>query len=142
MLPLATVLAAVLDITHLLRVATRQHLGHEAIIVGGLVARMGVLKRVPVIGEDLLEDIPVPRGLGHHGVAPSEGDTMVAVKRLYHGSPASSTPHRPLLRRSHPPRSPWNHEDFRTAEKCIFLYDEQSTFTRYQLEIRTNTRCN
>src|SRR5215475_3846244 len=117
MLPLATVLAAVLDIPYLLRVATRQHLGHEAFVVGRLVTRMGVLKRVPVIGKDLLEDIPVPRGLGHHGGAPSEGDTIVAVKRLYHGSPASSTPHRPLVRHSHPPRSPWNHEDFRTAKK-------------------------
>src|SRR5262249_48983252 len=116
--------AVVLDITHLLRVATRQHLGHQAIIVGGLVARMGVLKRAPVLGKDLLEDIPVPRGLGHHGVAPSEGETIVAVKRLYHGSPASSTPDRPLLRHSHPPRAPWNHEDFRTAEKCNFLYDQ------------------
>src|SRR5262245_54964740 len=106
MLPLATVRTAVLAIPRLLRVATRQHFGHQAIIVGGLVARMGVLKRAPVIGKDLLEDIPVPRGLGHHGVAPSEGDTIVAVKRLYHGSPASSTPHRPLLRHSHPPRSP------------------------------------
>ena len=102
MLPLATVLAAVLNIPHLLRVATRQHLGHEAFVVGRLVARMSVLKRAPVIGKDLLEDIPVPRGLGHHGVAPSAGDTMVAVKRLYHGSPASSTPHRPLLSHSHP----------------------------------------
>jgi hypothetical protein len=51
---------------------------------------------------------------------------IVAVQRLSHGSPASSTPHRPLLRHSHPPRSPWNHEDFRTAEKCIFLYDEHN----------------
>jgi hypothetical protein len=125
-LPLATVLAAVLDIAHLLRVATRQHLGHQAIRGGGLVARMGVLQRAPVMGKALLEDVPVPRGLGHHGVALSAGDTSVAVKGFSHGSPASCTPHQPLLRPSHPPRSPWNHEDFRTAEKCIFLYDQES----------------
>jgi hypothetical protein len=46
---------------------------------------MGALKRLPVIGEDLLEDTPVPRGYCHHAVAPSEGDTLVTVQRLYHG---------------------------------------------------------
>src|SRR2546426_12066102 len=87
---------------------------------------MGTLKRVPVIGKDLLEDTPVPRGWWHHRIAPSRGHQIVAVKRLYHASAASSTPHRLLLRDSHPPQSPWNHGDFRTAEKCIFLYDQVS----------------
>ena len=59
-LPLATVQAAVFDVADLLRIATRQHLGHQAIIIGCLVARMGVLKGVPVLGKDLLEDTPVP----------------------------------------------------------------------------------
>src|SRR5713101_620006 len=82
---------------HLVRVATRQHLGHQAIVVGGLIPRMGALKRVPVIGKDLLEDTPVPRGLCHHRVAPSWGDDLLTVKRLYHASSASSTLHRPIL---------------------------------------------
>ena len=63
--------AAVFDIAHLLRVATRKHLGHQAIVIGRLVARMGVCKPVPVLGKDLLEDIPVPRGCCNHQVAPS-----------------------------------------------------------------------
>src|SRR5262249_4979707 len=59
MLALATVQAAVFDVPHLFRVATRQHLGHQVIIVGRLVARMGVFEPVPVLSKDLLEDIPV-----------------------------------------------------------------------------------
>src|SRR5438876_1258175 len=94
---LATLQAAVLDIAHLVRVATRQHLGHEAIVVGGLIPRMGALKRVPALGKDLLEDTPVPRGLWHHRGAPSWGDELLTVQRLYHASSASSTPHRPVL---------------------------------------------
>src|SRR6185436_12553113 len=92
---LATPQAAVFDIAHLFRVATRQHLGHQALVVGRLVARMGVGKRVPVIGKDPLEDTPVPRGLYQHRLAPSWGHQLVAVKRLYHASAASSTPARP-----------------------------------------------
>src|SRR5712692_6889276 len=96
MLALATVQATVFDVPHLFRVATPKHLGHQAIIVRRLITRMGVLKRVPVIGKDLLEDTPVPRGLCHHRVAPSWGDDMLTVKRFYHASSASSTPHRPV----------------------------------------------
>jgi hypothetical protein len=38
-----------------------------------------------VIGKDLFEDAPVPGGLCHHRVAPSWGDQIMVVKRLYHG---------------------------------------------------------
>src|SRR6266571_5342781 len=66
MLALATVQATVFDVPHLFRVATPQHLGHQAIIIRRLVTRMGVLKRLPVIRKDLLEDTPVPRGCCNH----------------------------------------------------------------------------
>src|SRR3954453_3996459 len=56
---------------NLFRIATRQHLGHQAIVVGSLIPRVGALKRVPAIGKELLEDTPVPRGWWHHRVAPS-----------------------------------------------------------------------
>src|SRR5712691_2705018 len=92
---LTTPPAAVFDIAHLFRGATRQQLGHQVLVVERLVARMGVGKRVPVIGKDLLEDTPVPRGLYQHRLAPSWGHQLVAVKRLYHTSAASSTPARP-----------------------------------------------
>src|SRR5262245_1514837 len=112
-LPLATLLAAVFDIAHLFRVATCQHLGYQAIVVRRLIPRMGVLKRLPVIGKDLLEDTPIPRGFGHHRVAPSEGDRIVTVKRLYHGLAAASTPHRPIHGHPQPPRSSLINESFR-----------------------------
>ena len=60
MLALTTVQTAILDIAYLVRIPTRQHLGHQAIIVGRLVAWMGVLKGLPVIGKDPLKDTPVP----------------------------------------------------------------------------------
>jgi hypothetical protein len=71
MFPLSTLEAAVFDIAHLVRITPPEHLGHQAIIVGRLVARMGVLELAPVIGQALLEDSPVPKGLCHHWVAPS-----------------------------------------------------------------------
>ena len=95
---LATPQAAVFDIAHLLRVATRQHFGHQALVVGRLVAGMCVGKRVPVISKDLLEDTPVPKGVGHHRVTPSGGDDLLMMKRLYHASAASSTPPPPVPR--------------------------------------------
>src|SRR6266436_7516819 len=68
------------EVPHLVRVATRQHLGHQVIIIGRLVARMGACKPVPVLSKDLLEDVPVPRGLCQHRVAPSWGVRIFAVK--------------------------------------------------------------
>ena len=81
-LALAAVQAAVLNIAYFFRVAARQHLGHQAIVVRRLVARMSMLKRLPVVSKDLLEDVPVPRGCCHHRVAPSGGDRIVTVQRL------------------------------------------------------------
>jgi hypothetical protein len=68
---LATVQAAVFDIPHLVRVATREPLGHQAIVVGRLVARIGVCEPVPALCKDLLEDVPVPQGCCKHEGAPS-----------------------------------------------------------------------
>src|SRR5262245_7801996 len=99
---LATPQAAVFDIAHLFRVATRQPLRHQALVVGRLVARIGAGKRGPVIGKDLLEDTPVPRGVDHHRVTPSGGDELVVMKRLYHASAASSTPPPPVPRQPSP----------------------------------------
>ena len=82
MFALTTVEAAIFDRPHLVRMATRQHLGHQIMIVGGLIARMGVGESIPVVGKDLLEDVPVPRGCCHHRVAPSGGDRIVTVQRL------------------------------------------------------------
>src|SRR2546429_5373394 len=85
-------------------------------IVGGLIARMGVGESIPVVGKDLLEDTPISRGFGHHRVAPSWGDMIVTVKRLYHGLAASSTPHRPVHGHPHPPRSSLINGSFRDRE--------------------------
>src|SRR5216683_5358461 len=90
---------------------------------------MGVLKRLPVIGKDLLEDTPVPRGCCNHRVAPSGGDTIVTVQRLYHALAASSTPHRPVYGPPQPPRSSLINGSFR---------DRKNAFS-YTIEIPTRS---
>ena len=119
MFPLAAVQAAVFEVPHFFRVPTREHLRHQTIIVRRLISRMSVLKRLPVIGKDLLEDIPVPRGCCNHQGAPSWGVRMFAVKRLYHGSPASSTPHQLLSGHPYPPLSSLSDGDFRERENAF-----------------------
>ena len=105
---------------HLFWVATCQHLRDQTIVVRRLITGMGALKRFPVIGKDLLEDTPVPRGWWHHQIAPSRGHQIVAVKRLYHALAASSTPHRPLLRDSHPPSISWEPRGLQDSRKMHF----------------------
>ena len=77
MLALTALMAAVFDVAHLLGVATVEHLAHQAIVIGRLVAWMSAFKRLPVIKKDLLEDVPVPKGLNQHRMAPSWGDQVV-----------------------------------------------------------------
>src|SRR5262245_35804865 len=85
---------------------------------------MGVLKRLPVIGKDLLEDIPVPRWGCTHRLALSWGDTFVTVQRLYHALPASSTPHQSVPGHLSPASFILELWGLLGPEKCIFLYDE------------------
>src|SRR5712691_9952595 len=92
MLALAAVQTAILDVPHLCRIATREHLRHQTVVIGCLIAWMGVLKRLPVIGKDLLKDTPVPGGCCQHPSPPSEGVGIVTVPWLYHVSSALSTP--------------------------------------------------
>jgi hypothetical protein len=81
---------------HRVGIPASEHLGHEASIRGRMVARMGTLKRLPVLRQDLLEDTPGPRGWGRHRVAPRAGVGKVAVPWFSHAASASSTLHRPV----------------------------------------------
>src|SRR2546425_7830253 len=80
---------------------------------------MGLLKRLPVVSKDLLEDIPVPRGGCHHRIAPSGGDQIVAMERLYHAAAASSTPHPASLRYPHATRLSLMNESFRDRKNAF-----------------------
>ena len=91
-LTLATVQAVVFDVADLLRIATRQHLRDQASVVGRLIARIGALKRLPVIGKNLFEDTPVPHGCCQHPRPPSEGLGIVAAPWLYHVFSALTIP--------------------------------------------------
>ena len=82
----------------------------------------GRVETRPVLGKDLLEDTPIPRGCCTHRVAPSWGDMIVTVQRLYHDLPASSTPHRPVDDHPPPPLI-LDERELPGSGKCIFLYD-------------------
>src|SRR4029453_13214729 len=103
-------------------------LRHQTLVIRRLVARMGVLKRLPMVGKDLLEDTPVPRGCCQHRIAPSWGDQRVAVQRLYHTASASSTPHQSVLGHPHPTCLSLHHGD---------LGDWENAFS-YTIEIVTS----
>src|SRR5712691_2357466 len=92
MFALPTMPTAVLDIARLVGIAAPEHLVHEAIIIGLIVAWIDTFKPVPVLGKDLFEDVPVLRGCCKHQATPSGGVGIVAVQLLYHVSPAQSTP--------------------------------------------------
>src|SRR6266566_9439959 len=112
----------VFDIAHFLRVPTPEHLVDEAIIVGLVVARIDEFEPVPVLGKDLLEDVPVLRGCYNHQSAPSWGSGLYAVPLLYHTSPAQSTPSSASPGHAHPPPSPLSHGDFRGLENANSFY--------------------
>jgi hypothetical protein len=58
MFTLSTILASIFKIAALFRIATGKHLLHEPIIVDAIIARMVLLKLIPVISEYLFEDAP------------------------------------------------------------------------------------
>ncbi len=67
---LATPQAAGRHLAHLLGLPAREQLGHQPIIIGGLIAWLGVRQWLPVIGKNLLEDPPGPGGCCQHTGAP------------------------------------------------------------------------
>src|SRR5206468_280367 len=122
--PLAAVQAAVCEVPYFFRVPTHEHLRHQTLIVRRLISRMGMLKRLPVIGKDLLEDAPVQRRGCTHRLALSWGDTLVTVQRLYHALPASSTPHQSVPGHPSPVSFILELWGLLRPGKCIFLYDQ------------------
>ena len=91
-LPLATMLTAILDRAHLVWIAAIEHLVYEIVIVAGIVARVNVFEAIPVIDKDLLEDVGVLRRCCHHEIAPSKGLWLLGIERFYHVSRSASTP--------------------------------------------------
>src|SRR6266446_8012428 len=73
MLASTTIETSVLDRAHLVGIAAVEHLLHETLIVGRVVARAELFKPLPVIDKDLFEDVPVPRRFDDHQITPSEG---------------------------------------------------------------------
>src|ERR687886_91506 len=84
MLPLATMRTPIFAIPHLLGIPAPEHLVHESIIVGRLVARVDAFESIPVLGKDLFEDIPVLRGCCNHQGAPSRSIEVCSAAFLPH----------------------------------------------------------
>ena len=74
-----------------------EHLIDETVIVGRVVARTALFKPLPVIDENLFEDIPVPSRFDNHQIAPSLGVGCWECGIFYHILPLTSTPHRSSL---------------------------------------------
>jgi hypothetical protein len=103
MLALTTGETALCARPHLVWMATRQHLGHQIMRVGRLIARMGVGESIPVVGKELLEDVPVPCGCCQHEGPPSAESDTVAIPLWSHSSSALSIPPRCAREPPHPP---------------------------------------
>jgi hypothetical protein len=58
MLTLSTIEASMFDIADLLRIAPREHLVDQLVIVNLIITRVELLKFIPVIVEYLFKDIP------------------------------------------------------------------------------------
>src|SRR5262245_29114094 len=96
-------------------------------MVGGrLGARLGMGEPVPVLGQDRLEDVPVPRGCCKPEGAPSASGPC-AGHRFDHGSSAPSTPHRSSAGYPQPPPSSLHAREFRDPKNAI----------SYTMDIRT-----
>jgi len=91
-LPLATRRTMILDIPHLVGMATVEHLVYETVIVAGMVARVDVFEAIPVIDKDLCEDVGVLSRCCHHQIAPSKGIGVLGIERFYHVLRSASTP--------------------------------------------------
>jgi hypothetical protein len=89
---LATLQTAVLDIAYLLGIPAPEHLVHEAIIVGCLVARVDACEPVPVLGKDLFEEVPGWWGFCNHQAASLRGVGLCVIALFYHIPPTTSTP--------------------------------------------------
>jgi hypothetical protein len=55
---LPTIEASMFDIADLVRIATREHLVDQLVIVSVIITRVELLKFVPVIMKDLFKDVP------------------------------------------------------------------------------------
>ena len=55
---LSTIEASMFEVADLLRIATREHLVDQIIIVSVIITRVELLKFIPVIVEDLFKDVP------------------------------------------------------------------------------------
>src|SRR5215831_10855415 len=114
----------ILDIPHLVRVPTPEHLGHQVSIVASIVARIDAFKAVPVVGKDLFEEVPGRRSCCSHQAASLQRVGWWVITLFYHIPSLTSTPSAVLTRVLPPPRSPLHHGDARAIAKWKILCDQ------------------
>src|SRR5262245_12238889 len=114
---LPTLETPIVDVAHLVGISAPEHLGHQAIIVAAIVARIGVFKAVPVLGKDLFEDAPSRRSSYRHEAASLQSVGWSVIVLFYHTQPTISTPLAAHTRYPPSPTSPLYHRDVRPIAK-------------------------
>src|SRR5262245_1500194 len=89
---LPTLETPIVDVAHLVGISAPEHLGHQALIVAAIVARIGALKAVPVLGKDLFEDAPSRRHGYCHEAASLQSVGLYVIVLFYHTQLTVSTP--------------------------------------------------
>jgi hypothetical protein len=115
-----TMATSLCDRAHLFRMTALEHLVHECVIGGRILTMRCLCKPVPVLGNDLVENVPALRGFGMHQAASRWG----GGDDLFPG-PASRV--HPVIR---PHWGTLTHQPLPDARrrlgqpKCQFLYDQ------------------
>src|SRR5256885_6087020 len=121
------------DIPHLVGIPAPEHLRYQAVIVASIVPRVHALEAIPVVGQDLFEEVPGRRSCCSHQAASLQSVGWWVIALFYHIPSMTSTPSAVLTRVLPPPRSPLHHGDVRAIAKWkILCYEERSTIPMSQ----------
>src|SRR5947209_15706642 len=109
------------DIPHLVGIPAPEHLRYQAVIVASIVPRVHALEAIPVVGQDLFEEVPGRRSCCSHQAASLQSVGWWVIALFYHIPSMTSTPSAVLTRVLPPPRSPLHHGDVRAIAKWKIL---------------------
>src|SRR5438132_4667672 len=113
------------DRPHLVGMPAPEPLRYQAVIVASIVPRVHALEAIPVVGQDLFEEVPGRRSCCSHQAASLQRVGWWVRALCYHIPSMTSTPSAVLTRVLPPPRSPLHHGDVRAIAKWkILCYQE------------------
>src|SRR2546429_3332366 len=86
------------DIPHLVGIPAPEHLRYQAVIVASIVPRVHALEAIPVVGQDLFEEVPGRRSCCSHQAASLQSVGWWVIALFYHIPSMTSTPSAVLTR--------------------------------------------